>query len=369
MDGDNGDDVWLVIPDGNGGVSEFVDDVHFGGMAAGESLGRYPNATGRLTPLLQATFGAENSLPRVGPLVISELNYNPGEPSAEAVSLYADIDSGDLEYVEVVNPTGAPLDLSDWRLRGGVDINSLGTIGAGEVILVISFNPDGAGNVSRVEAFRAHYGIDDSVRLVGGYQGQLSDSFDRVQLQRGQRVGDEVYHYYEDEILYDDQSPWPTSADGLGASLHRRGVDLYGNDAASWIATSPTPGSFGDAIRGDFNGDGQIDENDINLLFEQMRSNDPDLAFDLTADGNVDGDDRDELILNIIQTKYGDSNLDRLFDSSDLVFVFQPGKYETGLAAKLGGRRLGWRRCLFVRRPRTRIPRGRLHSRTTSGCC
>ena len=250
-----------------------------------------------------------------------------------ATSIYADIDSGDLEYVEIVNPTGAPLDLSQWRLRGGVDINSLGTISAGEAILVISFNPDGAGNVARVEAFRTHYGIDDSVRLVGGYQGQLSDSFDRVQLQRGVSVGDEVYHYYEDEILYDDQAPWPSSPDGLGASLHRRAIDLYGNDAQSWIATSPTPGSFGDAIRGDFDGDGQIDEKDINLLFEQMRSNNPDLAFDLTSDGQVNGDDRDEMVQNIVRTKYGDSNLDRVFDSSDLVAVFQAGKYENGLAA------------------------------------
>ena len=70
---------------------------------------------------------------------------NGGWPSAEAVALYADIDAGDLEYVEIVNPTGAPLDLSEWRLRGGVDIDSLGSIGAGEAILVISFNPDSRG--------------------------------------------------------------------------------------------------------------------------------------------------------------------------------------------------------------------------------
>ena len=48
LDGDNGDDVWLVIPDGKGGVGQFVDDVHFGGVASGESLGRYPNGSGRL---------------------------------------------------------------------------------------------------------------------------------------------------------------------------------------------------------------------------------------------------------------------------------------------------------------------------------
>ncbi len=333
LDGDNGDDVWLVIPDGNGGVSQFVDDIHFGGQPAGESLGRYPNATGRLTPLTQATFGSENALPRVGPLVISEVNYNPGLPSDQAVALYADIDSGDLEYIEIVNPTGAPLDLSQWRLRGGVDIDSLDTLNAGEAMVVISFNPDSPANVARVEAFRAHYGIDDSVQLVGGYQGQLSDSFDRIRLQRAESVAGEVNHYYEDEVLYDDQAPWPTSADGSGDSLHRQAVDVYGNQSQSWLAASPSPGSFGGPVRGDFDGDGIVDETDINLLFEQMRSGDPDLAFDLTSDGQVDGSDRDELILNILRTQYGDSNLDKVFNSSDLVTVFRAGKYETGAAA------------------------------------
>ena len=74
-----------------------------------------------------------------------------------------------------------------------------------------------------------------------------------------------------------------------------------------------------------------MDEVDINLLFEQMRSPNPDLSFDLTADGLVNDDDRDEMVHNVLATNYGDANLDLLFNSRDLVIVFQAGEYEDAI--------------------------------------
>jgi hypothetical protein len=38
--------------------------------------------------------------------------------------------------------------------------------------------------------------------------------------------------------------------------------------------------------------------------------------------------DMDQLITGVLQTSFGDSNLDGIFDSSDLVHVFQAGEYE-----------------------------------------
>ena len=46
-----------------------------------------------------------------------------------------------------------------------------------------------------------------------------------------------------DRVDYDDQSPWPTSADGQGKSLHRVLPVEYGDFAASWTASNPSPGS------------------------------------------------------------------------------------------------------------------------------
>jgi hypothetical protein len=69
----------------------------------------------------------------------------------------------------------------------------------------------------------------------------------------------------EDEVVYDDLSPWPAHADGLGSTLTRINLSGWGNDPPSWSAASPTPGSAGAFVPlpGDSNADGQFDQLDI----------------------------------------------------------------------------------------------------------
>jgi hypothetical protein len=338
LNGTAGDDVWLTILDAGGQIVSFVDDVHFGGAIEGESFGRFPNAVGRLVPMSEATLGAENASPRVGPLMISEVQYNPGPPSASATAANRDVTQDDLEFVEIYNPTDETVSFANWQIRGGIDydFDSNVELGAGQTLLVLPFNPDSPENHYRTAAFRAHYGIDDSVVLLGGYGGQLGNGGDLVQLQRavGPQPGDAegVPTVQEDEVLYDDLAPWPTAADGTGQSLQRRASDAYGNAAASWDAAVPTPGDYVPTThRGDFNGDGLVNEVDINLLFVQLRADEPDPSYDLTDDGLVNADDRDEMIFNILDSTYGDANLDTFFDSNDFVRVFQAGHYEDNI--------------------------------------
>jgi hypothetical protein len=333
---DEGDSVWLIIPGPSQTVSRFVDDVHFGPTMSRESLGRMPNGSGRLAPLERLTFGADNGDPRVGPLVITELQYNPTISDA-ALSVYPEVDESDLEFVEIHNPTGQTFDLTNWRLRAGADFDfPAGTqLAAGETILVLKFNPADPENINELNAFKAQYQLGNNVRLLGGYQGRLNNSDDRVVLQRPLAPPADQPNYIprvqEDEVLYDDKVPWPTGADGTGNSLQRKTADAFGNDAASWFSGRPSPGVLLTSIPGDFNGNGELDEPDINLLFVQMRSANPDLNYDLTADSKVDAKDRDELILKIFGSTYGDANLDMRFDSNDFVFIFQKGKYEDGI--------------------------------------
>ena len=47
-----------------------------------------------------------------------------------------------------------------------------------------------------------------------------------------------------DEVLYDDLGPWPTEADGTGASLQRLAPSTLGNYFDSWVAEAPTPGDI-----------------------------------------------------------------------------------------------------------------------------
>ena len=102
LSGAHGDDVWLVMPNGSGGVTAFADEVHFRASANGETMGRIPIGSGRLVPLDRNSLGCHSVLPRVGPLVISELNYNPGPPSAAALAQDATIDGNDLEFIEIL---------------------------------------------------------------------------------------------------------------------------------------------------------------------------------------------------------------------------------------------------------------------------
>ena len=211
LSGTRGDDVWLVDPDGGGpGVMWLVDDVHFGAVAKGESSGRTSDGTGRLAPMEHATLGAANAAVRVGPLLISEIHFNPASPNAAALLADPTITRNDLEFVEIHNPTTVAVDLTQWRIRGGIDYDfPTGTmLAAGEVLVVVAFDPDEVSNNARLSAFRAHYGIDASVSLVGGFQGQLNDSFERVQLQRPDAppLGQPTLtpRLQEDEVIYDD---------------------------------------------------------------------------------------------------------------------------------------------------------------------
>lgn len=78
----------------------------------------------------------------------------------------------------------------------------------------------------------------------------------------------------------------------------------------------------------DFNEDGEVNVDDVELLCEAIRSaEDPD-GFDLTGDGSVNDADLDFMIHDILGTSAGDANLDGVFDSSDLVRVFSIGEYE-----------------------------------------
>ncbi|MDG2381914.1 MAG: PEP-CTERM sorting domain-containing protein [Pirellulaceae bacterium] len=84
----------------------------------------------------------------------------------------------------------------------------------------------------------------------------------------------------------------------------------------------------GAGIRGDFNGDGQLDAMDIDLLSAEVRFGNNPASFDLTADGRVDSKDRIEWVEVVANTYFGDSNLDGEFNSSDFVAVFAAGEYE-----------------------------------------
>jgi hypothetical protein len=107
-----------------------------------------------------------------------------------------------------------------------------------------------------------------------------------------------------DAVAYDDQAPWPESADGEGPSLHRTSSAAFGAFASSWRAAAPSPGTAAPAKPGDLNHDSSIGPDDVAALvmalndanaYETTYGASPAVSGDLDKDGDLDFDDLDEL--------------------------------------------------------------------------
>lgn len=74
-------------------------------------------------------------------------------------------------------------------------------------------------------------------------------------------------------------------------------------------------------LPGDFDLDNDVDADDIDLLFAAISSGTQDLFFDLTDDGVVTHDDTGRLVQVILQTSFGDANLDGRVNRTDAAIV------------------------------------------------
>ncbi len=89
--------------------------------------------------------------------------------------------------------------------------------------------------------------------------------------------------------------------------------DRYGNFSRQlWSVGAPEVVH----VPGDFDGDGMVNASDINSIWGLVQSGDP--SADLNHDGIVNQADIDYLIHTILNTEYGDANLDGLVDAADL---------------------------------------------------
>lgn len=241
LDGAHGDEVWLLAGTAQGKLTRFVDHVEFMAQANGEAWGRWPNGTGELYPMVSQTLGqvadqprigAVNSGPRVGPIIVSELNYSPP--------------AGGYEFIELYNATRNDVPLYDpahpahpWTFAAVAFAFPAGTeLPHHGVALVVAVDP---------ALFRAAYDVPADVPIFGPYTGALNNGGERLQLlYPDEPPADEpdfVPELLGDEVRYDNEAPWPVTADGAGDSLHRVSKTAWGNDAANWYAGPPTPGS------------------------------------------------------------------------------------------------------------------------------
>jgi len=226
---------WAVITggDSDGNLLGYQARQQFGASEPGVALGLHTNSTDKtqFVALSEGTPGAANALPKVGPVVISEIMYHPL--------------SGGIEFIEIENTSGEAVALgsanSAWSFTNGIEFS----FSAGDELVA-----GGRGLIVPIAPadFRATYGIAGNVPIFGPYDGGLSNNGERLELSRPSAAdGDGGYHpILVDHVRYDDAEPWPFQADGLGTSLERIALDGFGDDVASWrrSAAGGTPGGF-----------------------------------------------------------------------------------------------------------------------------
>lgn len=247
---ENGEELYLSSAHDNI-LTGYRTDEDFSASETGVSFGRYyKSSTGNynFVAMEQNTPGSANSYPKVGPIVISEIMYNPAW-------LYdGSYVNNEYEYIELYNISSEPVTLYNsetgetWRFTDGIEFtfpaDAPVTIPSGGYLLIVK-NP---------EAFSSRYPGVPTEKILGPYDGKLSDAGESLKLAM---PGDfdlagELHYIRVDRINYSDGSHpqdnpggvdlWPIGPDGLGLSLTRKVFSEYGNDPANWTQSVPSPG-------------------------------------------------------------------------------------------------------------------------------
>lgn len=219
----------------NDEITDYQTKEDFGASIEGVTLGNYykPSSDSyNFVAQVSATPGDPNSGPVVGPVVISEIHYQPGGHA-------------DSEYFELTNITDAPVSLYDpdkgaaWRITDGVDFEFPAAVpvvlAAGERIIL----------TKSIVRFNAAFNPPPGTRIFEYISGRLSNEGEQLQLARPAGLdGDNVRQFARvDRVSYEIGAPWPATAAGGGPSLTRIANHEYGNDAANWMAATANPGA------------------------------------------------------------------------------------------------------------------------------
>lgn len=147
-------------------------------------------------------------------IVITEINYNP--PAEDS-----------FEYIEFINLGAAPVDLTDWTISSGVVFTfPAATLAPGEFMIV-------TGNMA---AF---------MNVFPGYTGQLFQWTSGGTNNTGETIAiSNAAGIVIDEVPYSDSAPWPTAADGGGATLVLCDFASDNTIPFNWQAASTSTGLF-----------------------------------------------------------------------------------------------------------------------------
>jgi len=146
------------------------------------------------------TPGGPNS---AGFVVINEIHYDPEDNSQH------------VEFIELLNTTAHPIDLSGWRFDDGVRFTfPQGTVIPGADYLVVAEDP---------AAVQARFGVS----ALGPWTGRLDNDGETIVLVN-------ELEQLQDEVSYRSTFPWPIAARGDGSSMELIHPSLDNDLGGSW---------------------------------------------------------------------------------------------------------------------------------------
>ena len=148
-------------------------------------------------------------------LVFNEIMYHPAvnEPA--------------MEWIEFHNQLACDLDVSGWRVTGGIDYTfPNGSVIRGRGFAVLAINPG---------ALAAQTGLTN---IYGPFTGRLDNAGEQLNLRNN---SDRLM----DSVNYDVNGNWPVGPDGSGVSLAKRDRNTASGPAENWTFSEQTGGTPG----------------------------------------------------------------------------------------------------------------------------
>ena len=150
-------------------------------------------------------------------VVFNEIMFHPAASEAQ------------MEWVELHNQNAVDVDLSGWRLTGGIDYQfPNGTIIRGGGRVVVAVSPG---------ALMAATGLTN---VFGPFAGRLSNNGEELRLR-------DIAGRVMDSVSFGVDGDWPVGADGAGVSLAKRDANLASGPAENWTTSVQVGGTPGTA--------------------------------------------------------------------------------------------------------------------------
>lgn len=223
----NGDTLWLRAPDSLGLSGPVIDVLRFGNQEVGVAYGRSLDGAALWSRLETPTPAAANTPRRQAEVALNEIMYHP-------IS-----DDSDDEYIELYNPCTNAVDLTGWKLGGGVSYTFAETIAAKGVLVV----PHSRSKLALL------YPDREAAMTLGGYSGSLANSGDTVTLSKPVTVMStddpfspvlEQKQAVIESVTYRTGGEWGNLPDGGGSSLERIDPRAEPRLARNWASSDET---------------------------------------------------------------------------------------------------------------------------------